>query len=129
MKEAPTIDMFSDSHFLAGIGSYHGKRCGSGYNFVTIAPDGAVYRCNSGKCLGNLLLKNVRLLNKPKRCNTSYCPYFCEKYTSARFLPKQPYLWMLAERTPGMAAGLKIAGACRSKASLLLRTVRSFVAR
>ena len=88
MTEPPTINMFADSHLLVGVRSYHGELCGSGCNFVQVAPDGAVYRCGSRKSLGNLLRKNVRLLNGPKRCDTSYCPYFCEKYTSSQFLPK-----------------------------------------
>ncbi len=78
----------SDSRFLDGIGDYHGKPCGSGCNFVTITPNGAVYRCGSMQCLGNLFGKNVRLLNGPKPCDASYCPCFCEKYTSAQFLPE-----------------------------------------
>jgi len=129
MKEPPTIHMFSDSHLLNGIGSYHGKRCGSGYNFVRIAPDGTVYRCGSGKRLGNLLLKNVRLLNGPKRCNASYCPYFCEKYTSPQFLSEQSSLRMRAGRASGKAACLRIAGVCRSMPSLLRRIARSFITR
>jgi hypothetical protein len=81
MGETPTVDLLSDSRFLDGIGNYHGKLCGSGHNFVRIAPNGAVLRCGSGQRLGNLLLKDGRLL-APKPCDTYYCPYFCEKYTS-----------------------------------------------
>jgi hypothetical protein len=116
MKTPPTIDMFSDSHLLSGKRPYHGMWCGSGCNFVVIAPDGAVYRCGSGQRLGNLLLKNVRLLDDPKRCDTSYCPYFCEKYTSEQFLPVQSCIRMQAERIPG-------------KASRLLRMVQSLITR
>jgi MoaA/NifB/PqqE/SkfB family radical SAM enzyme len=87
MGEPPTIDMFSDGRFLGpsyGRG-YRGKLCGSGYNFVMIHPNGAVVRCGSGEQLGNLLQKTVRLLRSPKPCDTEYCPYFCEKYTSPQF--------------------------------------------
>jgi len=82
MGEPASIDMFSDGRFLNGIPNYQGKLCGSGYNFVQITPDGTVLRCGSGERLGNILLKNVRLLSAVKLCNTSYCPHFCEKYTS-----------------------------------------------
>jgi len=80
MREPATIDMFSDDHFLNGIPDYRGKLCNSGYNFVRVDPDGTVLRCGSGERLGNILLRNVRLLNTAKLCDTSYCPYFCQKY-------------------------------------------------
>jgi MoaA/NifB/PqqE/SkfB family radical SAM enzyme len=85
MAEPPTIDLFSDGRFLRPGPGYRGKVCGSGYNFVVIHPNGAVVRCGSGELLGNVLQKTVRLLNSPKPCDTAYCPYFCEKYTSPRF--------------------------------------------
>lgn len=87
MGEPPTIDMGADGRFLDGIRDYRGHRCGSGYNFVRIDPDGTVVRCGSTQRLGNILLKNVKLLPSPMQCDTSYCPYFCEKYTSQRFAP------------------------------------------
>ena len=86
MGEPATIDMLADHRFLDGIGDYRGKRCGSGYNFVRIDPDGTVVRCGSSRRLGNILLKNLKLLPTPMECDTSYCPYFCEKYTSQRFV-------------------------------------------
>jgi MoaA/NifB/PqqE/SkfB family radical SAM enzyme len=86
MKEPPTIDMFSDGRFLGGSRNFRGKMCGSGYNFVQVGPDGAVIRCGSGEQLGNILQKTVRLLSSPKPCDTVYCPYFCEKYTSPPFM-------------------------------------------
>ncbi|MBA2341628.1 MAG: radical SAM protein [Pyrinomonadaceae bacterium] len=89
MGERPTIDMFSDDRFLNSTGDYQGRLCGSGYNFVQIQPDGAVFRCESGERLGNVLQKDVKLLRSPKRCDTSYCPYFCEKYTSPQFAQAQ----------------------------------------
>jgi MoaA/NifB/PqqE/SkfB family radical SAM enzyme len=89
MGEPASIDMFSDDHFLDGIPDYRGKLCGSGCNFVRIDPDGTVRRCGSGECLGNILQKNVKLLRAAKQCNTSYCPYFCEKYTSPRYVGQE----------------------------------------
>ena len=88
MGESATIDMFSDERILNSDGNYRGKLCGSGYNFVTVAPNGALGRCSSGECFGNILLKSTHLLHAPKTCDTSYCPYFCEKYTSPRFVRK-----------------------------------------
>jgi MoaA/NifB/PqqE/SkfB family radical SAM enzyme len=85
MGEAPTIDMFADSRFLERIPDYRGKLCGSGFNLVTLGPNGTIFRCGSGKVLGNLLVKKVKLLRRPAVCDTSYCPYFCEKYTSPKF--------------------------------------------
>jgi MoaA/NifB/PqqE/SkfB family radical SAM enzyme len=89
MGEPATINMFADDHLLNSTTIYRGKLCGSGYNFARVEPDGAVVRCGSGIPLGNILLKNVRLLGAPKPCDSVYCPYFCEKYTSAQFVPAQ----------------------------------------
>jgi len=89
MEETATIDMFADDRLLDSPRIYRGKLCGSGHNFVRIEPDGAVVRCGSGVQLGNILLKNVALLNVPKPCDSFYCPYFCEKYTSPPFVPAQ----------------------------------------
>ena len=99
MGEPATIDMFADARFINSIGDYRGRLCGSGYNFVTITPDGAICRCGSGKHygkskifrkhFGNILLKNISFLRAPKPCDTSYCPYFCEKYTSPQFVRTQ----------------------------------------
>ncbi len=86
MGETVSIDMFSDDHFLDGIPDYRGKPCGSGCNFVRIDPDETVLRCGSGERLGTILLRNVTLLCAAKRCDTSYCPFFCEKYTPPRYL-------------------------------------------
>ncbi|MGD1001840.1 MAG: radical SAM protein [Candidatus Brocadiia bacterium] len=85
MGEPPSQDMFSDGRFLEGLDCYHGRLCGSGYNFVAVTPEGNVFRCGTGQPLGNLLRKDVKLRDRPSPCDSSYCHYFCEKYTSARF--------------------------------------------
>lgn len=87
MGETPTIDMFADSRFLDGIPNYRGRLCASGSAFVRIDSKGDVVRCGSGERLGNILARDVGLLNAPKKCDTSYCPYFCEKYTSPKHAP------------------------------------------
>ncbi len=85
MGEPATIDMFADSRYLSGEGSDRGKLCGSGDNFVQIEPDGTVVRCGTEICHGNNPQKNVSLLHAPAVCDASYCPYFCEKYTSPQY--------------------------------------------
>ncbi|HXX32953.1 MAG TPA: radical SAM protein [Thermodesulfobacteriota bacterium] len=98
MGEPATIDMFSDDHFLNGIPDYRGKLCSSGYNFVRVDPDGTVFRCGSRERLGNILLKNIRLLSAAKLCDTSYCPYFCEKYS----LPQPAGVNTIVRRSAGI---------------------------
>lgn len=85
MEEPPTINMFRDERFLRGIPNYRGSLCASGSRFVEIEPNGDVFRCSSGQMLGNVLNKDLKLLSNARRCDTSYCPYFCEKYTSPPF--------------------------------------------
>ncbi len=87
MGEAPTIAMLGDDHLLEGLPDYRGRLCGSGQTFVRIDPDGTVLRCGSGERLGNVLARSVRLHDGPTPCDTSYCPYFCEKYTRPPFVP------------------------------------------
>jgi len=103
MREPPTINVLrrpvSQRHWRL-----LRKPCGSGCNFATITPKGVVYRCGSGQRLGNLLRKNVSLLTGPRPCDASYCPYFCEKYTSAQFLPKTSRFRYTGAGTPAMAA-------------------------
>ncbi len=89
MAETPTIDVLSDDRLLDPPRIYRGKLCGSGHNFVRIEANGAVVRCGSGMQLGNILRKDVAFLSGPKPCDSVYCPYFCEKYTSSRFVPIQ----------------------------------------
>lgn len=81
MEEQPSINIFKDRLFLNGIKDYRGRMCSAGFKFVAIAPNGTVARCGYPDILGNMLFRNVRLLDTPKVCNTSYCPYFCEKYS------------------------------------------------
>lgn len=87
MGEAPTIAMLSDDRLLESVPDYRGRACGSGQTFVRIDPDGTVLRCGSGERLGNVLARTVRLRDRPTPCDTTYCPYFCEKYTRPPFVP------------------------------------------
>lgn len=86
MTELPTANPLTDNRLLNNPGAYYGRMCGSGYNFVRIEPDGTVLRCSSRIRLGNILQKNVRFLRFPLPCYSSYCPYYCEKYTSSQFM-------------------------------------------
>ncbi|MFZ0929099.1 MAG: radical SAM protein [Syntrophobacteraceae bacterium] len=81
LGEPPTINMFSDDIFLKGVKDYRGRLCDAGYRFVKITPEGSVRRCESSRVFGNILSKGVRLSDAPELCDTSYCPYFCEKYS------------------------------------------------
>jgi MoaA/NifB/PqqE/SkfB family radical SAM enzyme len=90
MGEAPSINMFGDQRFLKRIPDYQGKLCAAGQKFVQIEADGNVVRCNSGQSLGNILSGNVELFSGPRPCDTTYCPYFCEKYTNPPFVAARP---------------------------------------
>ena len=65
---------------------FRGKPCGAGLSFVSITPGGDVYRCSSKRLLGNLLTGSFAFMQKPERCDTTYCPYFCFKHTSPAVL-------------------------------------------
>jgi MoaA/NifB/PqqE/SkfB family radical SAM enzyme len=85
MRETPTIDLFHEDAMLLAADDFRGQLCGSGSTFVAITSDGAALRCGSGRRLGNLLEGNLRLSPEPSTCDTSYCTYFCHKYTSPPF--------------------------------------------
>ncbi len=84
-----TIKLLEEERFLTRIPDYTGRLCAAGSKFAQIAPNGDVLRCNSGQKLGNVLMRDVNLFKGPRRCDTTYCPYYCEKYTSAPFVPLQ----------------------------------------
>lgn len=83
LGEAPTIDLFHEERHLEAR-SYHGRSCGAGPRFVQIDETGRVKRCGSPVSYGNLLLGNVVLPTEERRCHTTYCPYYCEKYAAPR---------------------------------------------
>jgi len=86
MNEPPTVNIFSDDMFIDGIPDYRGRMCNAGAKFVKITENGTVLRCGSTECYGNIILSKIRLPEKAKVCDASYCPYFCEKYS---YTPKQ----------------------------------------
>ena len=81
MSEPPTIDLLLEDRFLDGFPDYRGSVCAAGSRFVSIEPNGTVWRCGRPEVLGNVLFRDVRFLDAPRECDTSYCgPCFCEKY-------------------------------------------------
>ena len=101
MGEAPTIDLYTEAGLIEGRRDYSGRLCASGSRFVRIEPDGSVFRCGTTETLGKLLENNLRLLTAPRPCDTSYCPYFCEKYTRPEFLDARVERAEPGFRTPG----------------------------
>ncbi len=81
VSEQPTIWPLYDDRKLGGTPRFRGENCASGHLFVAIHPDGATYRCGTDTPLGNVLEGTLALRDGPGLCATSYCPYFCAKYT------------------------------------------------
>ena len=80
--ERPSIDIFGDDAFVDGTPSYAGRSCEAGRRFVSIEPDGGVFRCSPKTRLGNLLAGSFAPRPAPAPCDTSYCFYFCQKYAA-----------------------------------------------
>jgi MoaA/NifB/PqqE/SkfB family radical SAM enzyme len=80
--KSPTIDVFGDERYIDGTPWFRGRTCSAGERFVSLRPDGTVYRCElkESNRLGNLLDGSFqRRVGKP-RCDSEYCFYFCLKY-------------------------------------------------
>jgi hypothetical protein len=75
--------MFRDDNFLDGEPSYHGLSCEAGRLFVRIDPQGELFRCGTSDSLGKIRGGLFARKNAAAPCDTSYCFYFCEKYTVA----------------------------------------------
>jgi len=82
-SERPTLDMFGDDRFLDGEPSYHGLSCEAGRLFVRIDPLGELFRCGTSTSLGNIRAGSFARSNSASPCDTSYCFYFCQKYSVA----------------------------------------------
>jgi MoaA/NifB/PqqE/SkfB family radical SAM enzyme len=82
--EAPSTNPFGDENFLHGIPSYTGRMCEAGHRFVTIRPNGRVFRCSNKVPLGNLLRGTFARRTEPAVCDTHYCFYFCQKYALSK---------------------------------------------
>jgi MoaA/NifB/PqqE/SkfB family radical SAM enzyme len=82
--ERPTLDMFRDDDIIDGEPSYKGLSCEAGRLFVRIDPKGELFRCGTSESMGNIREGTFVRSDSPSPCDTSYCFYFCQKYTSSR---------------------------------------------
>jgi MoaA/NifB/PqqE/SkfB family radical SAM enzyme len=80
--ERPTIDVFGDEDYLDGTPDFRGRMCSAGVKFVSLRPDGTVYRCELKQTnyLGNILDGSFRTTEK-SHCDSGYCFHFCLKYS------------------------------------------------
>lgn len=79
--ERPTIDVFRDDAIIYGEPSYKGLSCEAGRLFVRIDPKGEIFRCGTSVSLGNIRAGTFMRAAAPAPCDTSYCFYFCQKYS------------------------------------------------
>jgi MoaA/NifB/PqqE/SkfB family radical SAM enzyme len=79
--ESPSIDPRFDDDFLGEVPRFTGQNCAAGQKFIRIEPNGNAFRCSIKTALGNILDQTLVLRDAQARCNTSYCFYFCRKYT------------------------------------------------
>jgi MoaA/NifB/PqqE/SkfB family radical SAM enzyme len=82
-SERPTLDMFRDDDIIDGEPSYKGLLCEAGHLFVRIDPKGELFRCGTSDSIGNIREGTFVRSGSPSPCDTSYCFYFCQKYTSS----------------------------------------------
>jgi MoaA/NifB/PqqE/SkfB family radical SAM enzyme len=79
--ENPSIDLRDDDMMLHRVESFTGQSCAAGQKFISVKENGDAFRCSTIQPLGNILAGSLVLKTGPARCDTSYCPYFCRKYT------------------------------------------------
>ena len=89
-ESVPTIDIFHDDALLDGLPTFSGQSCAAGSKFISILPNGDVYRCSKKTRLGNLLDGTFRFMDGPRACDTRYCVYFCKKYTAPEIVGDEP---------------------------------------
>lgn len=84
LRERPSIDVFGDENYLGGIPSFGGRLCSAGEKFVSLQPDGRIYRCEAkpSNYLGNVLDGSYRLQPEKSPCDSHYCFYWCLKYSA-----------------------------------------------
>jgi MoaA/NifB/PqqE/SkfB family radical SAM enzyme len=93
LAERPTINIFGDEDYLDGTPDFRGRICSAGVKFVGLEPDGSVYRCERKQenYLGNILDGSFRTAEK-SRCDSSYCFYWCLKYSDEPKFGSVPFL-------------------------------------
>jgi MoaA/NifB/PqqE/SkfB family radical SAM enzyme len=120
-KERPTIDVFGDQQHVEGMPWFRGRRSSAGQKFVSLHPDGTVYRCETkqSNLLGNILDGSLRLQVEKSICDSDYCFYFCLKYAdpprvslSSSFL-RNTRAWRKIRKSPAWRA-LRGYGGCRA---------------
>jgi hypothetical protein len=110
LGESPSIDVFGDEDYIDGIPYFRGRMCTAGEKFVSLQPDGKIYRCEpkQSNYLGNILDGSFRPLTGKSRCDSDYCFYFCLKYADA------PVAQLRSMHTKVNARFLETAGLGRS---------------
>jgi MoaA/NifB/PqqE/SkfB family radical SAM enzyme len=85
LSERPSIDVFGDENYVDGIPSFGGRMCSAGEKFVSLQPDGRIYRCEAKQSnyLGNILDASYRFQTGKSPCDSKYCFYWCLKYADA----------------------------------------------
>ena len=85
LSERPSIDVFGDGNYVDGTPEFRGRKCSAGEKFVSLQPDGQVYRCEEKQSnyLGNILDDSFQPRTGKSRCDSNYCFYFCLKYADA----------------------------------------------
>jgi MoaA/NifB/PqqE/SkfB family radical SAM enzyme len=83
LAERPSIDVFGDDSYVSEIPDFRGRMCSAGEKFVTLQPDGTVYRCERKRSnyLGNILAGSFQARTGTSRCDSNHCFYFCLKYS------------------------------------------------
>jgi MoaA/NifB/PqqE/SkfB family radical SAM enzyme len=81
LSERPTIDVFRDDAILHGEPNFKGLSCEAGHLFFKVQTNGDIIRCGGSMSYGNILKGSFIRGKGPTPCDTSYCFYFCQKYS------------------------------------------------
>ena len=80
IADPPSLDMLNDDIYVDGVPDFRGLMCEAGHKFVHMRSNGDIFRCG-GDFRGNLLVGSFARSLTPAPCKTSYCYYFCDKYS------------------------------------------------
>jgi len=80
-RQIVTVNPLRDREFLNGFPLFRGTPCGAGTQFVTIYSNGDIFRCGRSHLLGNIERGRFTPLRPGTPCDSSYCPYFCLRYS------------------------------------------------
>lgn len=76
-----SINPLRDREFLNGFPIFRNISCAAGNKFFTIQSNGNIYRCGTNHLLGNVEKRIFAPLATSTPCDSSYCPYFCLRYS------------------------------------------------